>query len=193
MQRRVYAPVVNKNKLFDLTDEQKVISKKIIHQKPFQTPNNASKRLLDVIKKIELKYALNHQNSDEYDDYDCQKGYKNNYQSDDYDEQVNSLNGQQSDEYDSYDEFNSSYCKSIANVPPDDSYHLHDEDDIWFLDSPRCDQEFINPHQSRLNHQFQRITRNQEKVKIEIQNIKKIIENLDNEYELMDNILDLSF
>lgn len=164
MQRRVYAPNINLNKIFDLSEKEKQISESIHTQKPFKTPNNASKRLLDAIKKIELEYAFNSNDEDE----------------------IIEINGQQtiSDYDDDYDNNDStSFNLNYVNDPAD----------VWFLDSPTNEEQLIKPHQSRLNHQFQRITKNQEKVKLTIQQIKEDIIKLDDEYEQMGNIIDLSF
>lgn len=163
MQRRVYAPNINLNKIFDLSANEKQITERIHAQKPFKTPNNASKRLLDAIKKIELEYAFN-----------------------DNDDEIIEINGQQT--VSDYDEDYDNNDTASYNLN-----HVNDPADIWFLDSPTNEEQLIKPHQSRLNHQFQRITKNQEKVKITIQQIKEDISKLDDEYEQMGNIIDLSF
>ena len=124
----------------------------------------------DEILKNDFNYNSNSQQSDEYD-------YDYSYYS----------NSQQSDEYSSYDDeiASNEYTMNQNDFP--------DSADLLLLESPRNDQELAQPHQSRLNHQFQRITKNQEMIKSELQKIKNDVENLDNEYELMESNLDLSF
>lgn len=171
MQRRIYAPQISSKAKSDsslektrFSNQSQQINSKIFYDQnrsnmnPFKTPNNASKRLLEVIRTIELKYSLKNQET-ELDNYS--------------------------------DDSNVSYSPIVSKsmyIQPNDH-----NDDFWYLDSPKDDQELVQPHQSRLNTQFQRIIKAQEKIKKELKQIKKKIEDLDNEYEFMDNVLDLSF